>query len=224
MIRIALPKSRLWKESCLLLQLLGMPMDTSDRRYVCSHPRARLEAVLLKIPDIPRAVADGWVDFAVACDEWLAEDDGPWIPMTPLCWYHLRMCVLAPEGGPETASRTFARPGRPLTVATSYPVTTSRLLGADGPVEVRSVAGAAEAYPGRMTDVAVDCVETGGTARANGLAIVRDLMRCDVRLVRSVSTDPSHPAARMVIDAVKTLAVDQACSFGQVRPPARSLR
>jgi ATP phosphoribosyltransferase len=45
------------------------------------------------------------------------------------------------------------------------------------------VSGATEALPGRFANLAVDCVESGETARCNGLDVVEDLLACDVRLV-----------------------------------------
>ncbi|WP_441248219.1 ATP phosphoribosyltransferase [Kitasatospora sp. McL0602] len=224
MIRLAVPKGRLWGDSTRLLQRLGMPIDARDRRYAFQHPTLELEAVALKIPDIPAAVADGLVDYAVASDEWLAEHDGRYDALTPLCWYHVRICVLAPElqadSFADRAARSVAAPRRALTVATPYPATAARLLNAPEAFRIRHVVGAVEAYPGRMTDLAVDCVESGDTARANNLAEVGELLRCDVRLVAGPSADTAHRAAVHLRTVVTAEAVDGSCTFGGALLPA----
>ncbi|WP_439681553.1 ATP phosphoribosyltransferase [Embleya sp. MST-111070] len=219
MIRLALPKGPLWKHSLDLMDRLGMPVSAGDeRRYAHSHPGLDLEVVVLKIPDIAGALGDRLVDFAVAPDEWLTEDDTAHRPITTLCWYHVRLAVLAPKDRARELDEALRAPGRVLTVATPYPAATARLLRTRAELRLRHVSGAVEAYPGRMSDLAVDCVESGDTARVNDLVEIRELLRCDVRLVAHPRTDMSTEAARRLLAAVHQAAVDPRCAHAPAPP------
>ncbi|WP_225731025.1 MULTISPECIES: ATP phosphoribosyltransferase [unclassified Nocardia] len=210
MIRLAVPGGRLWPHSLQLLHQLGITDVAGGRRYVFASPAADMQVLVLKVPDIPVVVDEGLVDLAVASDEWLAEHSGRYVSLIPLCWYHIRICVLAPE--PDTATRGGADSWR-RTIATPYPRLAARLLGPRA--RIRPVAGAVEAYPGRITDLAIDCVETGVTAASNGLRVVRELWRGDVRLVASPHTDLTNPTVREVISALHATVVDRDCRYGQ---------
>ncbi|MGY1945581.1 ATP phosphoribosyltransferase [Nocardia asiatica] len=213
MIRLALPKGRLAADSARLLSSLGAGEPSHERRYAFRHRRLPLEILLLKSSDIPRVVSDGYADFAVVGDEWLIERGGDLVPMTPLCWYHARICVLAPADMACPFSSPPRSRNQAWTVATPYPAIAARGLSSFAAVEVRQVAGAVEAYPGRVTDLAIDCVETGATIRANGLTVVRELLRCDVRLVRGRDADTDTEVARRIIAAVEDCAVHSSCTY-----------
>ncbi|WP_280243775.1 ATP phosphoribosyltransferase [Nocardia abscessus] len=214
MIRLALPKGRLAAGSARLLSLLGAPECVHERRYTFRHRQLPLEILLLKSSDIPHVVSDGGADFAVVGDEWLFECGGDLLPMTPLCWYHARICVLAPAAKADFFRSPPGSERQAWTIATPYPAITVRGLSPFADVELRQVAGAVEAYPGRLTDLAVDCVETGATVRANGLTVVRELLRCDVRLVRARDADIENEVARHIIAAAEACAVDSSCAYG----------
>jgi len=219
MIRLALPKGRLWQDSTRVLQRLGIPVGLGDRRYAFRHPSEDIDILILKIQDIPQAVTDGLIDFAVASDEWLVERGAQCVAMTPLCWYHVRISVLAPGSAADYVARALDTGDGSFTVATPYPMIARRFEGSMPRIRYRHVTGAVEAYPGRLTDLAIDCLESGETARTNGLVEVRELVRCDVRLVRAVSADTRHPAAQQVIDAVLSTARDRECAFADALVP-----
>ena len=206
-MRLAVPTGRLWTNSRNLLGQLGFTIgDEHARRYSFHRQAGDLEALALKVPDIPAALTDGFVDFAVGSDEWLAEHGGDYQSLVPLCWYHVRICVLAPADTTnpiETAG--------PATVATPYPNLTKQLLPQG--FTIRAVAGAGEVYPGRFTDLAVDCVETGTTAVANGLRPVQELARCDVRLIARLGTELTHPLAQEIHIAAQASSADPDCGY-----------
>jgi ATP phosphoribosyltransferase len=221
-IRIAVPKGRLLAHSRRFLEQLGADLTGSSRRYTVRHPELDLEAVLLKIPDIPGVLDVGLVDFAIASDEWLFEADSKYESLVALCWYHVRVCVMAPAGDAADLSAAAARRHAKLTVATPYPGLTRRLLGHDA-VDIFPVSGSAEAFPGRFCDLAVDCVESEETARCNDLAVVRDLLSCDVRLVARPGADQLEPAALRIVGAALACAVRPACTFASTATAERHL-
>ncbi|WP_331757838.1 ATP phosphoribosyltransferase (plasmid) [Nocardia sp. NBC_01377] len=205
MIRVALPGGRLSSQSRHLLTQLVPGARTDTRRYAFTRGDGALEVLLLKVPDIPTAVERGHVDVAVASDEWIAETGCEIRVLDPLCWYHVTISLLAPQHHTVATGGTYS-------VATPYPRLAARLLPATA--SITTIAGAVEAYPGRFTDTALDCVETGGTAAANGLVVVRELMRADVRIVVGAHTDVSHPLVREVISVMQATAVHPDCDFG----------
>ncbi|MFE3105269.1 ATP phosphoribosyltransferase [Nocardia tengchongensis] len=207
-MRVGVPTGRLWTHSQDLLRQLGFDAgEERGRRYAFHRSAGDLEALALKVPDIPRALADGMIDFAAASDEWLVEHGGNYQSLVPLCWYHVRICVLAPV---DTSGQTEDT-GRPATVATPYPRLAARLLPQN--FTIRAVTGSVEAYPGRLTDLAVDCVETGTTAAANALRPIQELARCDVRLIAHPATDLNDPRAREIIAAAQAISASPQCSY-----------
>lgn len=208
-MRVALPGGRLWPQSQALMTKLGIRDHMSSRRYVFGRG-GDLEILALKIPDIPAVLHDGRVDLAVASDEWLAEFHGAYVDLGALCWYHVTICLLAPADHDRSLTETIAR-----TVATPYPRLAARLLAArllPAQSIIEPVRGAVEAYPGRLTDLALDCVETGTTASANGLVVVREVMRCDVRLAASPTADLTTPLAQEMISMLQNDDLDS-CHF-----------
>jgi len=215
MLRLALPKGRLWADSVRLMRQLGITVTPDDRQYVFRQPDFDLEVFALKIPDIPQVVAEGLVDLAVVSDEWLLERAATCVPMIPLCWYHVRICLLAPSGVTDlrtSVKRGVASPER-VSVITPY-VRLARTYLPEGRYQIRHVSGSAEAYPGRLADVAVDCVETGATLEHNGLAIVRTLVQADVRLVRAPTYDLNRPACARILAAIAGVADNIGCLYG----------
>jgi|GEM_PF-6530802 len=217
MMRVALPGGRLWNHSLHMLDALEVTDPDAERCYVFHRPAGDLEVLALKIPDIPAAIDEGFVDVAVASDEWLAEHGGRYRSLIPLCWYHVRICLLTPE--PHMPDLDIRGPC-PWTVATPYPRLSARLLDPDR-FRIRPVAGAVEAYPGRLTDLAIDCVETGATAASNGLSIARELLCSDVRLVASPRADLANDVVQKVIARMSMLAWDPECRFGTPHCMAR---
>lgn len=204
MMRLAVPGGRLWDRSRGLLADLGVSTTSTGRRYVFDRPAGDLQCLALKIPDIAAALGEGLVDLAVASDEWLHEHNTTYTSLIPLCWYHVRICLLVPD-------RTVPGPG-PWTVATPYPRLSAQMLGPER-FRVRPVVGAVEAYPGHLTDLAIDCVETGATAASNGLTVARELLRADVRLVAGPNTDITTAVAREILSAAAGHADQPGCSF-----------
>lgn len=215
-IRVAVPKARLWPASAGFLRQLGFPAHLDPRRfhYEAHTDVGSIAAVALKLPDIASVLADGLVDFAVLSDEWVAEAQLSAVPLVPLCWYHARICVLEPANAVMGARRT---------VATTFPHIARSWRG-DFSVQVRPVSGSIEAFPGRLTDAAVDCVETGDTALRNGLIIGEELLRCDVRLMARHGVELTDAASRFIIAAAMRCSRDPGCEYGSSEYAVRSGR
>lgn len=185
--------------------MLDVNVDLNNRRYDYHNTVQGLEVIALKTQDIPDVMARGMADFAIASDEWIEElDVTSYRSLVPLCWYHARLCVLAPADG-------YTVFGGVVSVATSYPNLTRRFLGDE--VSLHPASGSVEVYPGRLTSLAVDCVESGLTAHENNLVVMDEIRRCDVRLICSPHVDIEGPTSRRLIQAAKQLSANPDCTY-----------
>ncbi|MDX3075924.1 ATP phosphoribosyltransferase [Streptomyces sp. MI02-7b] len=135
---------------------------------------------LLRLQDIPGLVADGSLDAGITSEEWIRESRADVVRLTPLCWYHVRICAIG-------------RPGHPVgprpRIVSEYPSLAGEYAQwRHSDATVRRVHGACEAYVPTLADLAVDCVETGLSMKKSGLDIVEELFRGDVWLVCSHET------------------------------------
>ncbi len=224
MTRLLVPKGRLWDDSLELIRRLGIPIDSDTRSLHFASPTEDLEVLVLKVQDIPQILHRGAADFAVASDEWIDEIHEPSMrSVVPLCWYHAELCMLTHRDA-ATVSRL-----PPRSIATSFPRSAQMHFsrghedesdGRVGDPQIWSVGGSVEAYPGRLTRWAVDCVETGETAAQNGLIVTRSLRSCDVRLVCSPTAVLDRPEGRLIVAAATSMSRNQNCSFSDLFPAA----
>ena len=203
-----MPKGRLWSHSLRYMRELGIEANWEERGYHYGDPGKNFQVTALKLQDIPQVLGDGLADFAIVSDEWLIETQVPCKPIIPLCWYHTKICLLRPE----TNSRSGSLPAGKLSVATSLPGIAQWMLRGETYV-LRTVTGAVEAYAGTITDLALDCVESGETARANALVVAEELFRCDVRLVRRAGDHSEGDAVQCVIRAAASTSLNPTCQF-----------
>jgi ATP phosphoribosyltransferase len=167
-LKIGLPKGRLLRHSEAARAVA--PVGTSSW--------------LLRLQDIPGLVADGSLDAGITSEEWIRESRSDVVRLTPLCWYHIRICAI---GHPEHPVGPAPR------IVSEYPSLAAEYTTWRHPdATVRHVHGACEAYVPTLADLALDCVETGLSMKKRGLGIVEELFRGDVWLVCSHETAADH--------------------------------
>lgn len=163
-IRVGVPKGRLQKAV----------LDVLDEHEIfMPYPKGSLllnsapwvEAVLLKPRSIPELVLTGALDIGftgldLAVDEGCAGDD---LKFSPL------------KGGSAVDLRVLSTPrwsvgSHPVRIATEFPRIASNWASSRGmPHMIVRSYGSTEAFVPRFADMAIDVVETGATAGANGL-------------------------------------------------------
>jgi ATP phosphoribosyltransferase len=168
MLKIALSKGRIFKETLPLLAYAGI-VPTEDpetsRKLVLDTNQEEVKLVIIRATDVPTYVKHGAADMGVAGKDVLLEqgEEGLYEPLD-LKIAQCRLMVAGHLNAPP--------PNRRLRIATKYVNVTQRYYAQRGEqVEVIKLYGSMELAPLLgLADYIVDVVDTGNTLRANGLA------------------------------------------------------
>ncbi len=188
-LRLALPKGRMQDGVLRLLSAAGIDMKAAERDYRPSAGIDGLDVKVLKPQNIIEMLYVGSRDLGFAGADWVAELSLDLIEVLDTGLDPVRLVAAAPatilEGG--------RLPDRALVVASEYENVAKRWIAEKGidATFVRSY-GATEVFPPEDADCIIDNTATGSTLRANGLAIVDEVMRSTTRLYanRRAMDDP----------------------------------
>jgi ATP phosphoribosyltransferase len=190
-IRFALPKGRMQAGVFALFADAGIGLREGARNYRPELGVPGFEAKLLKPQSIVEMLHHGSRDLGFAGADWVAELGAELVEVFDTGLDPVRLVAAAPEALLVEGKL----PARRFTIASEY-VRLAKVwadrTGVDAEV-VRSF-GATEVYPPEDADLIVDNTATGSTLKANGLAIVSDLMRSSTRLYANPRTmdDPAR--------------------------------
>jgi ATP phosphoribosyltransferase len=165
-----------------LVEDAGISIRASEREYRPALSLPGCEVKLLKPQNIVEMLAAGSRDLGFAGADWVAERGVRLVEILDTGLDAVRMVAAAPnallDGG--------RLPARRLIVASEYERLTQAWIARAG-LDARFVRsyGATEVFPPEDADLIVDITATGGTLRANGLAIVEELMTSSTRLYAS---------------------------------------
>lgn len=174
-------------------------IDDGDYRYLLGKPT-----------DIPTLVSQGVADLALVGNDVTEESDAD---ITELLDTGRGRCYMAIAGSPEIASRFDGRASSlmGMRVATKYHRTARRTFAAWGvQIRILYLNGSVELAPALgLANCIFDVVQTGGTLKANGLAVIKRTSEISLRLV-------ANPAAlqlnwrdlRKTVDAVRNFVSD----------------
>ena len=201
-LRLALPKGRMAHAVTALLTEAGLPVQLGERDY---RPRLHVDGYdvkLLKPQNIIEMLHAGSRDVGFAGADWVVELGADLVELVDTVLNPVRIVAAAP---PAVLEHGVLPTGRPLVVASEYENLTHRWIEERGldATFVHSY-GATEVFPPEDADVIVDNTATGDTLRANGLAIVDELMRSSTRLFASRRAF-EDPRKRPRIDALVLL-------------------
>jgi ATP phosphoribosyltransferase len=201
-LRLALPKGRMQDGVLRLLADAGISIQIDPRGY---RPIAGLPGVdckLLKPQSIIEMLDVGTRDAGFAGADWALELEADLVEVLDLGLDPVRLVAATSpailEGG--------RLPRRELVVASEYTRLAGRWMeraGVRGRV-VRSY-GATEALPPDDCDVIVDTVATGSTLRANGLAVVDEVVSSSTRLYAHKRSMDASATRRRVEEIVLLL-------------------
>jgi ATP phosphoribosyltransferase len=221
-IRLALPsKGRLEEESLEFLTACGLGVvKPNPRQYQAGIPAVPSLTVLFQRPgDIVVGVRQGSLDFGIAGIDTIEEKKGGGgeiiILHDSLEFGECSLVLAVPEGWedvrtvPDLARKAAAMPGegKPLRVATKFPVLTARFLQNKriGPFELIASEGTLEVAPAiGYADMISDLVETGTTLRDNHLRPLEDgqILRSQACLIANREALTKRPE---VLEAAHTL-------------------
>ncbi len=166
-LHVALPKGRFSTDSRALVESLGGSLEAGTLRTELFG--GSVAVYLLRAADIPRAVAVGYVDLAIASDDWLLEWEaakgaGVERLFAGPRWLHMRMSFFARDPCEWPAADG-------VRVGTCFPALAQHLLVEHGchSAEIMHLTGSTEAVVGDLVGVGFDCVETGQTLARHGL-------------------------------------------------------
>lgn len=205
MLKVAIPKGRIYKQAASLFQEAGLavPDDFEDtRKLMVTLPEVGMEVILAKPADVPTYVEYGAADIGVVGKDVLMEENRSVYELLDLGIARCRMSVIGlPDWQPAAHPR----------VATKYPNLASRYFREKGQqVEVIKLNGSIELAPLiGLTDRIVDLVESGQTIRENGLVEMEVMFDITSRLIANrVSYRMKSEAIEAVCDKLQA-AIDR---------------
>ena len=178
-MRLALPKGRSLHTAVDALRAVGVGLaclEGNDRKLWSKAAADDLEVLLLKDWDVPLYVEYGVADFGVVGSDVLAELDGDLLVPARFSAGGCRLSLIGPAGSQPVA-------GSQVRLASKYPNLAKRLVASrPWSAEVVRLSGSVELGPLlRLTEVALDIVQTGETLRENGLVeleVVEEVHPC----------------------------------------------
>ncbi|MDQ7037716.1 MAG: ATP phosphoribosyltransferase [Aquificota bacterium] len=180
MIRIALPRGRLLKETVDLLLSRGILEGRVEEGRKLNIRVGDVEVYLVKPFDVPVYVERGVADLGICGLDVLMETE-------PLVYRILDLgigeCRISVAGKPEAVG-IYERSVY-LRVATKYPNITKEFFGSRGvKVDVLTLKGSVELAPLiGLSDLIVDLVQTGRTLKENGLVEIEEIARSTAWLI-----------------------------------------
>ena len=184
-LRLALAQGALFDDTCRAFAQVGLPVDglTGHRRLLVRAGDG-VEYVLARPADVPTYVAHGAADVGIVGRDVLLESDEDVLELVDLGYGVCRFVVAAPAASIDRSLDEYRHLGS-LEVATKYPRVAERHFQRRGiQVELIKLSGAVELAPQvGLSDWIVDLVSTGGTLRANDLAVVEEIATGSARLI-----------------------------------------
>ncbi len=203
MLKIALSKGRIFKETLPLLKAAGIePLDDPEtsRKLILDTNHDDVKLVIIRATDVPTYVQFGAADIGVAGKDVLLEHGGEGI-YEPLD-LGIAKCRLMTAG----LVNAEAVNGRKR-IATKFVNVASKFFESRGEqVEVIKLYGSMELGPiVGLADLIVDVVDTGNTLKANGLEPIDHIADISSRLiVNKAAMKMKHERIQALIDKIRT--------------------
>jgi ATP phosphoribosyltransferase len=172
-IRLALPKGRNLEAALAALRAAGLGLagwDAGGRSLRVTLPAEGIEILSLKDWDLPLYVENGVADCGIVGSDVLGEIGGDLLVPARLRAGHCRFSLIG-------RTRELPAAGSQVRLATKYPLTARRALaGRPWGAEIVQLSGSVELAPLlRLTELAMDIVQSGQTLAENGLVEIETL-------------------------------------------------
>ena len=193
MLNVALAKGRLADSCADIFIKCGIRagiLKEETRKLVLETPDKAFRFFFVKPADVPTYVEYGIADIGIVGKDTLLEAEADLYEMLDL---NLERCKLCVAGFPSM--KNFADAAH-LRVATKYAHTAKKLFSSRGAdAEIIKLNGSIELAPlTGLADVIFDIVQSGGTLRANGLAVLEEVFDISARLVANKVSLKTHAA------------------------------
>ena len=201
-VRIALPKGRMFVQVVDTLKGAGISIGQSERGYRPTISLPNFNAKILKPRNVISMLHAGARDIGFAGADWVAETNSDLPELLDTGLNPVRLIVAAPHEILENGQL----PNRPLVIASEYPELTRRWIEQEGlEAEVLTTYGATEVFPPEDADCIVDNTATGSTLRANGLDIIAEIMTSTTRIYASKQAMENSEIKQQLNDFVMLL-------------------
>ncbi|BDB66934.1 ATP phosphoribosyltransferase [Helicobacter cinaedi] len=183
MIKVALPKGRIAKESLALFErLYGVGFAFDDRKLILEH--RDFTFMLVRSQDVPTYVAHRAADVGIVGLDVIEEQQLEVIKLLNLQIGRCKVVV----GSPCGKSLDFQKPQ--LKIATKMPNITRKYFANKAlSIETLKLYGSIELAPlVGLSDAIVDIVETGSTMKQNNLKIDEVIMESSAYLIANTNS------------------------------------
>ena len=183
MIKVALPKGRIAKESLALFErLYGAGFAFDDRKLILEH--RNFTFMLVRSQDVPTYVAHRAADVGIVGLDVIEEQQLEVIKLLNLQIGRCKVVV----GSPCGKSLDFQKPQ--LKIATKMPNITRKYFANKAlSIETLKLYGSIELAPlVGLSDAIVDIVETGSTMKQNNLKIDEVIMESSAYLIANTNS------------------------------------
>lgn len=204
MIRVALSKGRILKQTLPLLEEVGLrPIEDpfTSRKLILASNRDDVEFVVIRATDVPTYVQFGAADMGVVGKDGLMEHGAEGLcELLDLQISQCRLMTAVPKAGVNDSGASNSESGnsesnnqgqkKRLRVATKYVNLAQQYYQSKGiQAELIKLYGAMELAPlVGLADEIVDLVETGNTLKANGLEAKELIANISCRLIANAAS------------------------------------
>ncbi len=195
-VRLALPKGRMFDQVVELLKDAGIKISQSARGYRPNISLENFTAKILKPRNVISMLNAEARDIGFAGADWIEESNTQLVSVLDTGLNPVRLVVAAPR----QILVDGQLPDRPLIVASEYPNLAERWIKQKGiDARVLTTFGATEVFPPEDADCILDNTSTGSTLRANGLEIIDQVLTSSTWLFASPAA-MENPSIRPLID------------------------
>ena len=210
MLKLALPKGRIFDRVRALLDDCGLGLRLPERGYRPTCSDDRLVIKILKAQNVAALVGLGSHDLGFTGHDWVRETDADVVELLDLGFDPVRIVAAAPESTDVDALFARSASEKPLIIVSEYEHLARSWVDRQfaGKQEARyhfmRSYGATEVFPPEDADLIVDNTSTGKTLVENRLRIIETLLHSTTRVVanREAMQDPER---RQVIDELVLL-------------------
>jgi ATP phosphoribosyltransferase len=197
MLKLALPKGRIFDRVQALLNDCGLGIRLPERGYRPSCADDRLRIKVLKAPNVASLIGLGSHDLGFTGHDWVQESGADVVELLDLGFDPVRIVAAVHESTPFEDLRKRDR----LVVVSEYERLSRQWLEQHNiRFHFMRSHGATEVFPPEDADLVVDNSASGRTLQENRLTVVATLLESTTRLV-------AHP--RAMDDAHKRRVIDE---------------
>ena len=181
-VRLALPKGRMFDQVVDLLRGAGISLRQSERGYRPTISLPSFDTKILKPRNVITMLEAGSRDLGFAGEDWIRETGTEIHELLDTGLNPVRLIVAAPH----ELLVNGQLPDKKIVIASEYPVLAQRwITERQLDASVLQTHGATEVFPPEDADCIIDNTATGSTLRANGLQIIDEIMTSSTRLYAS---------------------------------------